>query len=260
MVSTPPVPPADSGAPEHDPTGIRELLSALPDPGPMPADLVARINASIAAEQSARERSATGGATVVPLRRRGWGWQQVGVAAAAVAILAFGLPALLTGTGPGDVMASLSGRGSAADSASSAAGGADSGSEAGAAPGTQPSSSPDQRVRGSVGQVTLVTSGTAYTAAALASQARAVPYSAKDSVAAPKASRGAAESETGLRACLTAIGVQPWMPVRGDLATLDGAPAVVAVVSSDTGQTVYAVSPACDATHPVVLAGPIAVP
>ena len=66
MVSTPPVPPADKGAPEHDPTGIRELLSALPDPGPMPADLVSRINASIAAEQSARE----GGGTVVPLRPR----------------------------------------------------------------------------------------------------------------------------------------------------------------------------------------------
>ena len=108
MVSTPPVPPADKGAPEHDPTGIRDLLSSLPDPGPMPADLVARINASIAAEQSAREDS-----TVVPLRRRRWGWQHIGVAAAAAAVLGIGLPALLTGTGPGDVMASLSGGGSA---------------------------------------------------------------------------------------------------------------------------------------------------
>jgi len=50
------------------------------------------------------------------------------------------------------------------------------------------------------------------------------------------------------------------MPVRGDLGTLDGRPAVVAVVSSDTGQTGYAVSPACDATHPLLLAGPLAVP
>lgn len=262
MVSTPPVPPADKGAPEHDPTGIRELLSALPDPGPMPADLVSRINASIAAEQSAREQSTTGGATVLPLRPRRWGWQHVGVAAAAAAILGFGLPALLTGTGPGDVMASLSG-GSAADSASSAAGGADGGSEAnsgpGVAPRTQPSPSADQRVSGSLGQVSLAASGTAYTAAALATQAAAAPYAAHDSVAAPKASRGAADTESGLRACLTAIGVQAWMPVRGDLATLDGAPAVVAVVSSDTGRTVYAVSPACDAAHPLVLAGPLAV-
>jgi hypothetical protein len=253
----------DRGGPEHDPTGIRDLLSALPDPGPMPADLVARINASIAAEQSARAQSAGSVATVVPLRRRGWGWQQVGVAAAAVAILAFGLPALLTGTGPGDVMASLSGRGSA-DSASSASSGADSGSEAspgsGVAPRTQPSPGGDLRARGSLGQVTLVSSSTAYTAAALATQARRLTYTAQDSAVVPKASRGAADSESGLRACLTAIGVQAWMPVRGDLGTLDGTPAVIAVVSSDTGQTVYAVSPACDATHPLVLAGPLAVP
>lgn len=259
MVSTPPVPPADKGGPEHDPTGIRELLSALPDPGPMPADLVSRINASIAAEQSARE----GGGTVVPLRPRRWGWQHVGVAAAAAAILGFGLPALLTGTGPGDVMASLSG-GSAADSGSGAAASSESGSDtnsgSGVAPRTQSSSGPDLRVRGPLGQVSLAASGTAYTAAALATQAAAVHYTARDSAAAPKASRGPADSETGLRACLTAIGVQAWMPVAADVATLDGAPAVVAVVSNDTGRTVYAVSPACDAAHPLVLAGPLAVP
>ena len=28
---------------EHDPTGMRALLGSLPDPGPMPDDLVARI-------------------------------------------------------------------------------------------------------------------------------------------------------------------------------------------------------------------------
>src|SRR6478672_10678588 len=196
VVSTPPVPPMGGRGPEHDPTGIRDLLAALPDPGPMPADLVARINASIAAEQST-----TGGATVLPLRRRGWGWQQVGVAAAAVAILAFGLPALLTGTGPGDVMASLSGHGSA-DSASSAAGGADAGSEANSGPGLAPRTQPaagDLRASGSLGQVTLVTSGTAYTAAALATQARRVSYAAQDSAAAPKAYRGAADEQGGLR-------------------------------------------------------------
>lgn len=39
---------------EVDPTGVRALLSSLPDPGPMPADLVSRINASLAAETAAR--------------------------------------------------------------------------------------------------------------------------------------------------------------------------------------------------------------
>jgi hypothetical protein len=37
-----------------DPTGVRAILSALPDPGPMPADLVQRINASLDAERLAR--------------------------------------------------------------------------------------------------------------------------------------------------------------------------------------------------------------
>ncbi len=258
MVSTPPVPPAGQGVPEHDPTGIRELLSALPDPGPMPADLVARINASIAAEQSSREDT-----TVVPLRPRRWGWQHVAVAAAAAAVLGVGLPALLTGTGPGDVMASLSG-GSAADSASGAAATvekhAESGSDSAApvAPRTQPAAGGDLRSSGPLGQVALGASGTAYTVAALATQVRTTLTTAQDAGAAPQTHRGVADTDDGLRACLTALGVQAWMPVRGDIATLDGAPAVIALVSSDTGQTVYAVSPACDATHPAVLAGPLA--
>src|SRR5689334_19634185 len=136
VVSTPPVPPADPGDPvpdglhgdarrsedvEHDPTGIRALLSALPDPGPMPADLVARINASIAQEQSARE-----GGSVVPLRRRSWGWQHLGAAAAAAAVLTIGIPALLTGTGPGDVLASLGGHSSSDSAASGSAASAES--------------------------------------------------------------------------------------------------------------------------------------
>ena len=84
-----------------------------PTPDPMPADLVARISASIAAEQSARE-----GGTVVPLRPRAAGAGSTsGAAAAAAVVLAVGLPALLTGTGPGDVMASLSGGGSDAPAA-----------------------------------------------------------------------------------------------------------------------------------------------
>ncbi|NYG06943.1 hypothetical protein BJ986_001430 [Phycicoccus badiiscoriae] len=255
-MSTPPVPPVDKGDPEHDPTGIRELLSALPDPGPMPADLVARINASIAAEQLARE-----GGTVVPLRRRRWGWQQVGVAAAAAAILGFGLPALLTGTGPGDVIASLSGLGSAHSASSGAAARSEGMTASSASPGAPPASAADQRAGGALGPVVLGTSGTAYTAARLATQARTAVHGVLESGAAPKANgAAAAQSALGLRACLTALGVKAWMAVRGDIATLDGAPAVVAVVTSGTRRTVYAVSPACDATHPLVLAGPLAIP
>ena len=43
-----------SGDGDHDPTGVRDLLGSLPDPGPMPGDLVARITASLEAESRAR--------------------------------------------------------------------------------------------------------------------------------------------------------------------------------------------------------------
>jgi len=42
---------------EEDPTGVREILATLRDPGPMPPDLVQRITASLAAERALREQS-----------------------------------------------------------------------------------------------------------------------------------------------------------------------------------------------------------
>ena len=40
----------DTAPVEHDPTGMRALLASLPEPGPMPDDLVARISAALAVE------------------------------------------------------------------------------------------------------------------------------------------------------------------------------------------------------------------
>ena len=286
MVSTPPVPPADSGVPphggtphggtqqgpdgpgpghphdaEHDPTGIRALLSALPDPGPMPPDLVARISASIAQEQAARQ-----GGSVLPLRRRTWGWQHLGAAAAAAVVLAVGVPALLTGTGPGDVMASLAGSSSAdsASSASSAEGDTSAHADSGGAPAApgptvpRPSTLGDKRVRGSVGDVALAATGTAYTTAGLATQAAALGTTFEASSAAQDAA--VPYGVAGLRGCLTALGVQDGVTVRGDVATLDGAPAVIALVDRSGTESVYAVAPDCDAQHPRLLAGPLPLP
>ena len=251
MVTTPPVPP---GRPEEhdDPTGVRALLAGLGDPGPMPAELVDRINASIAAEQLAR--GAQLDRTVVPLRRaaRRPSWAKVGLAAAAVAAVAVAVPAML-GSGPGDVMASLAGRSNAASDSAGSAGGAEAGG----------SGAPDvgNRAASSTGAVLLGASGTSYTSAGLTTQVRSVLdrhalYGASKSSA---ATRGAT-SEQGLRDCLTALGVASWMPVAGDVGSYDGRPAVVAVVSSDTGQSVYAVAPECDASHPALLAGPLRLP
>lgn len=52
-----PTPPA--GDPDElDPTGVRELLAGLPDPGPMPADLVRRIEARLEVERAHRDGAA----------------------------------------------------------------------------------------------------------------------------------------------------------------------------------------------------------
>lgn len=51
----------EPGAIDDDPTGIRELLASLPDPGPMPEDLVERIGARLAVEQAHREQASTPG-------------------------------------------------------------------------------------------------------------------------------------------------------------------------------------------------------
>jgi hypothetical protein len=53
------VSPHDGDVPfEDDPTGMRALLSGLPDPGPMPDDLVARIQASLLSESRSRAADA----------------------------------------------------------------------------------------------------------------------------------------------------------------------------------------------------------
>jgi hypothetical protein len=242
VVTTPSVPP---GRPEDhdDPTGVRALLAGLGDPGPMPADLVERINASIAAEQRARSVERT----VVPLRRRRPSWPKVGLAAAAVAAVAVGVPALL-GTGPGNVLASLGGDSSS--SADSAAGSASAPLESAA-----PRTDAGNRALSDTGAVTLVASGTAYTSAALGVQARTVLDHAPSGHLGTKGDP--ASSVAGLRDCLTALGVATWMPVTGDVGTFDGRPAVVAVVGGDTGQSVYAVGTDCDASHPTIIAGPV---
>ena len=255
MVSPPSVPPGrrDPDDAETDPTGIRALLGSLPDPGPMPPDLVARIQASIAAEQSSRADS-----TVVPLeRRRRWGWRQAGAVAAAVAVVGVGVPALLSSLGTNGVVASLSGGASSAESDSAASGQAPAAS---AATTSGPGHGLGSRASAAVGPVTLTASGTAYTASSLPTQAQGARDSATPREQAAKPAAGPATTSVGLRSCLGGAGVEAWMPVWGDVATYEGRPAVVAMVSDDTGQVVYAVEPTCDATHHDVLAGPLPLP
>lgn len=52
--------PSDGSGSEPDPTGMRALLSSLPDPGPMPEDLVRRIEARLAVEAHAASAAGSG--------------------------------------------------------------------------------------------------------------------------------------------------------------------------------------------------------
>ncbi|WP_131106319.1 hypothetical protein [Ornithinimicrobium sufpigmenti] len=105
--------PADRDPDEADPTGIRELLAGLPDPGPMPEDLVRRIEARLEVEQAAREQGATHplgrhADRVVDLasergrRRPGRTLAWLGAAAAGLVVTAAVVPQLVDGTGGGD--------------------------------------------------------------------------------------------------------------------------------------------------------------
>lgn len=272
MVSTPTTP--DRPEDLDDPTGVRALLAGLPDPGPMPDHLVARIQASIAAEQQARA-----GTPVVSLDERRRPWRRVGLAAAAAAVAAVAVPALLTGSGPGGVLASLSGstRGSAA---SSAAGTAPESAGDRAAAGSHPGSTgravpagptgPQQLGRDQAGTSADAGGGTkvyashaAYTSKGFAAQAAAFatqPGATLAPMAAESPSIGPAGTPLGLEPCLAAVHARSATPVLADLATFDGTPAVVLVVGSGTDRKAYALPRTCTTGHTSLLGGPVEVP
>jgi hypothetical protein len=247
VVSNPLVPP--HGPDDHDdPTGIRALLGGLPNPGPMPPDLVARINASIAAEQSARSGQSVNpfaDPTVVPLRRRPR-WQRFGLAAAVAAVAAIGLPALLSSTGS-SWMASLTTHSSSAGSAGSVA------DSAAGAPVSPKAAAPP---------VTIYASGTAYTSGAFATEVQRFldhPGTPLAPLTAESPHLGPAATPLGLAPCVAALGLDPAARLQADLGTFDGAPAVMIVVGTDTGQMAYAVGRGCTAGATTVLAGPVRV-
>ena len=249
-------PPPGPPDPDDDPTGMRALLSSLPDPGPMPDDLVARITASLAEEQ---ERRPVPRPLHEAMRRHRPVWRTAGLAAAAAAVIALGAGSLLSGTSPGALGALFGGAGG--DSASSGAAAASAESSAGGA--AAPRADSPSTDKALAVPVSIHHTARAYTSAAFDTQAAALLASPGDQAApfsAEAPSIGPIGTEIGLRSCLSALATDPYTTATADLGTFDGQPAAVVVLTTATGHTAYAVQRSCSTGHPALLMGPVQLP
>ncbi|XVX20285.1 hypothetical protein ACQP1U_18750 [Actinomycetota bacterium] len=266
---------------DADPTGMRDLLRSLPDPGPMPDDLVARITAALH-DESARTASALdepdhheppyGVVTPIAPRRMPL-WQRLGAAAATVLVLGGG-GALVLGNlrGGSDNVASsvVDSSGSRVDGSSTDGSSADDSAsgplanavpESGSSPAEPSTTGPDEGgiAQGDTGTRVLVT-GAAYRSADLATQARDLVASTATPLP-PLASEspglGPITTPLGLRDCARGLDLPGDATLVLDIATVDGRPAAVLVATSAGGSTAYAVERTCSAADPHRIAGPV---
>ncbi len=259
----------DTAPVEHDPTGMRALLASLPEPGPMPADLVARISAALAVEAQRGDgidqlwhldehaevvsrvdegdnTSVDAGAPVVPLRRR-LGLRHLAAAAAVLGVLSLG--GFLVKSLPGDVMAAFGTTGGSSDSAAVAE---DSAAGSGARALVAPAA-------GS-GEVVVVMSGVDHAADRLDVTARELDDGTLDPIAALSAespSLGPIATPIGARSCATALGIPADAGILVDVSEVDGVSAAVLVVHSGDGRTAWAVDRSCTTGNTGLIRGPV---
>jgi hypothetical protein len=247
--------PADQ-PPDDDPTGVRDLLSSLPQPAPMPLYLVERINASLAAEQSQRTAN-TSTTSVTPLlapTRRRPGRLVFAVAGAAAAVVLFAV------VGNNIFQTSRSTTISGSASAPVTSGAREGGGQAlqGAADkATRQGSTPPAATPPLV-QIRL--SGTRYTQAGFVTQVRNLVRATVDQIRPPAAPPAAAAADLGpvgttpgLLDCLNAIGAGGVQMVRADLAFYEGRPAVIIVATTNGTPMAYAVGRHCSRADAAVL-------
>lgn len=285
-------------AAEPDPTGMRELLASLPDPGPMPPEVSQRITASLRQEQQRRSwrvdqpqqegthRSSRAG-SVTPLASRRSRAPHLLAAAAAVAAVAVAGTVVAGQLGDGTMvgeMASLDWDGGGGDDSAGGAGEESSGSGSqassleaedsdgeaagesapegdGAALDSLPGGGEDSAaatVAPLVGEVLLIVVTEPLTSSTFA-------VGASSAVEQSRASSAPADS--GLtpqtaRPCLAATGAaadqEVW--VVGEIA-LDGEPAVLVVADGEQTQG-WAVAPDCVLGNAAaqILLGPVELP
>jgi len=252
-VVKPHIPLVSSASPDNDPTGVRALLSALPEPEPMPEHLVARINASLAAEQTQRasENPTDGVTPLLATRRRRVGRLLFATAgmAAAVALIAVVAGNLFMRGQPAAVSTSA-----ARESISSARAPSPGAPSAGAPLGAEDKAAPARLPSPSLIQIR--SSDTRYTRDRFAAQAGALQDATLDPqqpAAAKSSDLGAAGTAPGLIECLGAIGARGAQVVRADVAFYEGQPAVIIVASTDGVPMAYAVGRQCSPAEAAVL-------
>jgi hypothetical protein len=262
-------------AEDLDPTGVRAMLSSLPDPGPMPPDLADRITARLRQEQSLRAGQADEllGATPLASRRARGSAHQWLAAAAAVAVVAVGGAVVFQSALGGqawDTVAAFypSSDDATADDATAddaAAGGAEAGDgDAGAEAMTEMDDGGEERGSSEVlGVVEVLATTTALGRDTFAVGAHSAVVSPQE-----ESSEGSDTESTALdpqtaRSCVAATGGDPstgaWLVGS---ATLDDEPAVLVVDRSTDPLRAWAVAPGCadgDDTAEV-LHGPLELP
>jgi hypothetical protein len=246
----PHIPSSSEPTRDDDPTGVRALLSSLPDPDPMPKHLVDRINASLAAEQAQRATSFSG-ASVTPLlatarRRRARLLFAIAGAAAAVAVIAVVGSNMFT-----------SHQNNTITSSATVASTAGAGEASAGVPPTAADKAPPLAGRATTPSlVEIGQSGTRYTQADFVTQAETLRHSTLGPIqpqTAQSPSVGPAGTTVGLRECLSAIGAAGAQVVRADVAFYEGQPAMIIVATSNGVPMAYAVGRQCSGTDAAVL-------
>jgi hypothetical protein len=247
-------PSEDAPTPELDPAveaQVRALLANAPEPGPMPDGVSDRISAAIADE--ARLRIDRGplatalaeatpdlalGGDVVRLQsraKRPRPAQLAAAVAAAVVVVAAGASALHLTQRPNGA----------------------------AIVGDTMSSSVPPTSGTTTGTIHIQLSTTAYDATNLATRARELldhPGAAVPDLGAESTRLGLVATPIGLASCLSALGVADPAAVTADLATFEGRPAAVVVVTRQDAHTAWAVERSCRPGQPGILQDATPVP
>ena len=240
---------------EEDRTGVRAILSGLSAPDPMPATLVARISASLAAEQAQRA-ALPFSASVTPLlstSRRRPGRLLFAIAGAAADVAMIGVV--------GSNLLNTNQLTSASDTAGSAMTRGSPEANSLAPPSAEDKAAP--HAYAAPASIQIRESAVRYTRADFAAQAQTLSgatFDAGQPAAGGSRVRDTFATPNGVAGCLGGLGVTGAQEVRADLAFYEGQPAVIIVAAAKGVRTAYAVGRECSPANPALLQPPVALP